>query len=318
MPLADPEVQAPLLIRSAKRAFAELKRFQSLIVSVVGGVATMAALGVALNQFSQQGTQPLVALVSSGFAFWAAFAAMMLVEPVAGYWIMRRQLGTGLETMGPLLRKQSLNMLLFSCAGDTLFLAWLQKHLGNTKTALALVCDMAIISALVNNAATLGLLVLMREPLQALAGGRIDDRIVLLAVGLAAIPLVLMTLRQKIQRSVGAPEMVAALGARTILHGLLTIATWHFALPEVPLRTWLMLIAARMIFSRLPVLPNKELAFAAAVAILLGPHEQIGLVVAGVALLTLVADALMLVISPGAFPWRRSLASEGRDQPILA
>ncbi|WP_010188505.1 hypothetical protein [Sphingomonas sp. PAMC 26605] len=232
----------------------------------------------------------------------------MLVEPAAGCWIARRQLGTGMETLGPLLRKQSLNMLLFSCAGDALFLAWLQKHLADAKAAFALVCDMAIISALVNNIAALGLLFLMRQPLQALAGARIDDRAVALAVALAAIPLVLMTLRRRLMRSVAAPNMVVALSARTILHSLLSIATWHFALPMVPLESWLMLIAARMIFSRLPLLPNKDLAFAAAVAILLGPTEQIGSVVAGVALLTLAADALMLLVVPSGLRSRRVLA----------
>jgi len=309
MPVNETEISGGILHPSARRVIADLRRFQPLIVSVVGGIATVGALAVALHQFSQQGAGvPMVTLVSSGLGFWVAFVAMMLVEPLAGCWIVRHRLGIGTESLGPLLRKQALNMLLFSCAGDTLFLAWLEKRLGDAKAAFALVCDMAIISALVNNIATLGLLFLMREPLQALAGARIDDRAVALAVALAAIPLVLMTLRQRLMRSVGVTTMVVALGARTIVHSLLSIATWHFALPQVPLQSWLMLIAARMIFSRLPILPNKDLAFAAAVAILLGPTEQIGSAIAGVALLTLAADALMLLVVPSISLSRRALA----------
>lgn len=317
MPVIDTGTLNDIAGRSIKRALAVVRRFQPMVISVIGGAATLGGLGVALHQFSQQGSQPLVALVTSGFAFWAAFIAMMLVEPAAGYWILRRQLGTGLETIAPLLRKQSLNMLLFSCAGDTLFLAWLQRHIGNAKTALGLVCDMAIVSALVNNVATLALLFLMRGPLQVLAGAQFDDRVVVIAVALAAIPLALITLRQKMVRSVGLPDMVVALSARTVVHSLFSVATWHFALPQVPLQSWLMLIAARMIFSRLPLVPNKDLAFAAAVAILLGPNEQIGSVVAGVALLTLAADALMLLIPTGAAQPTRTLVIQRRELPAM-
>ncbi len=306
MPVNDAAISGGILPPWARRLLDNLRRLQPLILSVVAGIATVGALAVAFHQFSQQGAGvSMVALIMGGWEFWAAFVAMMLVEPAAGCFIARRQLGTGIETFGPLLRKQSLNMLLFSCAGDTLFLAWLQKHLDDAKAAFALVCDMAIISALVNNIATLGLLFLMRQPLQALAGAHIDDWAVALAVALAAIPLVLMTLRQRLMRSVGVPTMVVALSARTIVHSVLSIASWHFALPMVPLQSWLMLIAARMIFSRLPLLPNKDLAFAAAVAILLGPTEQIGSVVAGVALLTLAADALLLLVVPSGLISRR-------------
>lgn len=319
MPVSETEIPGAIQHGSAWLLLARLKRFQPLIVSVLSGIATVGALAVALHQFNQQGAGvPMIALVSSGWEFWLAFVAMMFVEPLAGCWIARQSLGIGMESLGPLLRKQALNMLLFSCAGDALFLAWLQKHLDDAKAAFALVCDMAIVSALVNNIATLGLLFLMRGPLQALIGARLDDRAVALAVALAAVPLVLMALRQRLMRSVGVPTMIVALSARTVVHSLLSIATWHFALPMVPLQSWFMLIAARMIFSRLPILPNKDLAFAAVVAILLGPTQQIGSVVAGVALLTLAADALLLLVAPSVTLSRRLGLLGAAEVPLRA
>lgn len=284
--------------RHAKRAIAEVRWLQPRLVALLGIAATLAALGFMINRVSQQGSGPIIALVGSGFWFWAALIASVVTEPVADYLIMRRLLGTGRKTLVPLLRKQTFNTLLFSYAGDTLFLAWLQKHIGNARAAFAFVCNLAIASAFVNNVITLGLLLLIWEPMQPLISAQIGDWPMLIAIGLTALPLVLMVWRCRTMPIAELGMLISALGVQTIVHSLLVAATWHFALPEVPVLSLLMLTTGRMLVSRLPIVPNKEIAFAALVAIVLGPNQQIVPVIAGVALLTLVVEALALLL-PG-------------------
>ena len=285
------------MTRWYQRLLVDFRRLQPTIIAILGLAATLASLAFVGAALRQQRLAPVLAIATSGFGFWTTFVACMVVEPLALCWMMHRLLGTGPETLPPLLRKQALNTLLFGYAGDTLFLAWLGRHIGNARAAVALVFDVAIVSALVNNAATLALLFVMRDRLQALAGAKLDGEVVLLAVAFAAIPLLMIGLRRQMMRSSGIPTIVAALGFRTIAYSLLVAATWHFAMPEVPMRSLLLLTTARMVVCRLPIIPNKDLAFAGSVALFLGPDEKIAAVIAGVALLTLVAELVLLLLA---------------------
>ncbi|MCE7796373.1 hypothetical protein LWE61_07335 [Sphingobium sufflavum] len=280
-----------------RRAFARLHAMQSVIVLILGVGGTLLALGLVVHELWDRELTPLVALARSGMAFWAAFIAMLLIEPVCDYAILRRLLGTGAETLAPLVRKQSLNALLFGYAGDTYFLTWLQKRTGDARAAFALVCDMTIGSALVNNLATLVMLVVMWRPVTALAGGRIDGWTLAVAVALVGVPILLIGVRRRALPSEGLPTILAFQTLRTVLATVLAAATWHFALPSVPMLSWLLLLTGRMIVSRLPIIPNKDLAFAGIVAIMLGPNEQVVPVIAGVALMTLVAQAVMIAVA---------------------
>lgn len=292
-PLGD---QTPAL-NAAKRIIAEFRRVQPTIVAILGVAATIASLALVGAEIHQQGLAPILAIATSGLPFWIAFILALLLEPIAYCWMMHKVLGTGRETMLPLIRKQALNTLLFGYAGDTLFLAWLEARIKNARAALAFSFDVAITSALVNNVATLALLFVMREQLQALAGARVDDGVVLLAVAFAAIPLVLVGWRRQTMRGAGMLVIVSTLSFRTIAYSLLMAATWHFAMPELTLRSLLLLTTARMVVCRLPIIPNKDLAFAGSVALFLGPNEKVAAVIAGVALLTLVAELFMLMLS---------------------
>lgn len=61
---------------------------------------------------------------------------------------------------------------------------------------------------------------------------------------------------------------------------------WHIALPDVAMGWWLLLCAVRMVISRLPFIPNKDLAFAAAAVFVVGHDLQVG------ALLTMIAGLI--------------------------
>jgi hypothetical protein len=51
--------------------------------------------------------------------------------------------------------------------------------------------------------------------------------------------------------------------ARIVTGSLLVAIAWHFAMPNVSIGVWLMMAAARLLVWRLPLVPNKEAAFAA-------------------------------------------------------
>ncbi|CAN5245042.1 hypothetical protein BH10PSE13_BH10PSE13_20470 [soil metagenome] len=284
--------------RGGGRMLAEILRLQPAIGKVLGVGGTLVALGLVIHELSHQELTPLTLLAGSGFGFWAALITSLMVEPVTDYFILRRLLGSGIETLAPLVHKQSLNALLFGYAGDSFFVGWLRRHVGNARSALGLVCDMAIVSALINNVAALGMLFLMWRPIQSLSGVRIDGRALFLASTLVAVPLILMVIRRKKLPGAGLPVILAYKSLRTVIATILVALTWHYAMPAVPLLSWLLLMTGRMIVSRLPIVPNKDLAFAGCAAIFLGPNDQVVPVIAGIALITLGVQAAMITLVP--------------------
>lgn len=276
-------------------AMALLRRVQGPVANGLGLLLSMAALAVVVAEVREQGMAPLLALLGAGPAFWIAFSACLLVEPLTDYAVMRRQPGVGPEVLAPLVRKQALNNLVFGYAGDTYFAAWLRRHTGDTRRAFAMVCDLAIGSALANNAATLLLLAIVWGPVQKLAGARLDGWTLAAAGALIAVPAVLAVWRRARAPEGGMGLILAFQCARTAAATVLVALVWHFALPEVTLGAWLLLMAARMVVSRLPVVPNKDLAFAGLVSLFMGGDDRIAPMVAAVALLTLVAHGLLML-----------------------
>jgi hypothetical protein len=61
------------------------------------------------------------------------------------------------------------------------------------------------------------------------------------------------------------------------------------ALPEVTLNWWLFLATLRLLISRLPLIPNKDIVFASVAVIALGHETDVA------ALMTMMASAIVLV-----------------------
>jgi hypothetical protein len=71
---------------------------------------------------------------------------------------------------------------------------------------------------------------------------------------------------------------------RLIVNTVLTAVLWSLILPAVPLSSWLMLSTGRLLVTRLPVIPNQEIAFAGALALFGGPVNQTYQMIAAIAL----------------------------------
>lgn len=75
---------------------------------------------------------------------------------------------------------------------------------------------------------------------------------------------------------------------------VLIALAWHFALPTVSIWMWLFLAAARLLVSRLPLVPNKDLLFANFAIIFIGQDQALSELVAFSAALTLLIHVVLI------------------------
>ncbi len=164
------------------------------------------------------------------------------------------------------LRKRVYNFAVFGYSGEAYFVLWLRRHLRlSDGKALSAVKDNNILSALVSNAVAvlLSAALLFSGRIEALLGAVPGAAVYAAGCALAAVVFVPVLLR--FHRSIlGIPgstaAAVVAVHALRVLavQGLLTLQ-WSVALPQVPFQTWLMLLAAQMLLTRIPFLPNQDL-----------------------------------------------------------
>ena len=63
---------------------------------------------------------------------------------------------------------------------------------------------------------------------------------------------------------------------RIVVSNGLNALCWHLALPDVGVEWWLLLSAMRLLISRLPFVPNKDVVFAGVAVFLIGHDAEIG------------------------------------------
>ena len=96
---------------------------------------------------------------------------------------------------------------------------------------------------------------------------------------------------------------------RVAVKAVLAALLWSLILPGVPMSVWLALATARLLLSRLPFLPNKDLVFAGLAAVLVGSQTDI---VAAVALMASLVLAAHLAV--GAVLAVLDVSAQGRTQ----
>jgi hypothetical protein len=226
--------------------------------------------------------------------FWLCLAGSYVATPVSEWLIFRRLWNVPLEGLSALLKKQVTNELLLGYLGDAQFYLWARQRTAMTGTPFSAIKDVSILSAMAGNVATLLLLALGWPYMSHFAIGP-HMRTVIGSVGVVvASSLVVFLFRRKLF-SLPRPElwMVSAVHMARIAVGLILMAaSWQLLLPQVPLAGILLLAMFRMLVSRLPLVPNKDLVFAAMTVFLTGADPAIGSVVAKIALLTMVLHIL--------------------------
>ncbi len=242
------------------------------------GLAITAAILVAvIAQLRSVDIAQVRAMLPASPAFWLAFAAAYFVGPAADWVIFRRLWRIPVAGFAALLRKLVGNELLFGYAGELYLYTWARRHTEMTSAPFAAIKDVAILSAMTANVVTLVLLALAWPLLSGLNLG-IEGRTLLVSVAIViTISSGVLLFRNKLF-SLPAADLRAVSAihlARIILATALAALCWHLVLPQVAL-SWLLLLATlRMLVSRLPLLPNKDIVFAGLAIFLVGHDAEI-------------------------------------------
>ena len=210
--------------------------------------------------------------------FWTVFAIYYLTPPAIEWVIYRRLWGLPFSGMAALLRKLVSNELLLGYLGEVQFYAWARSRLKMDTAPFGAIKDVTILSALTGNLATLAMLV-VAWPLVSSSSLGMETRTVFLSLGVVLLTSFLILLFR--QRLFTLPRrtlwFVAAMHILRIfaIVGLAALM-WHLVLPDVDYSLWLVLATLRMLVSRLPLIPNKDVVFAGLAVFLLGHEHEIG------------------------------------------
>lgn len=190
---------------------------------------------------------------------------------------------------GALVRKLIGNELLFGYVGELYLYTWARRRTEMTSAPFGAIKDVAITSAMVGNAFTLVLLALSYPLLGSLKLG-LDAPTFIASVAVVLLTSSAVLFFRKTIFSLPKAELwqVTALHTvRIIVSNALNAWCWHLALPDVAIEWWLLLSALRLLISRLPFVPNKDVVFAGVAVFLIGHDAEIG------ALMTMMASLIL-------------------------
>jgi len=252
-----------------------------------------AILGAILIELRRLDLHRAGPLVPKSPVFWLVFLAAY-VTPIAGDWIIFHRLwriaASGIRALA---YKLVSNELLLGYSGEAWFLAWAGRNLRVEGSRFGTIKDVSILSALAGNGLTLAMVVavwplLRTSPLDQ----RLLDWAILFVACVSFVAALVqwrfLTLSRRDLAFVFAVQL-----ARIMTTTGLGILLWHLALP-VAKGEWLLVLAAfRLLVSRVPFIPNKDLAFAALTLVLLGPHAPLAATIAMIATFLLAAHLIV-------------------------
>lgn len=237
-------------------------------------IAILVAVGFQLASFN---LASIWALLPTTPLFWIVFAAFYASAPLADWIIFRRLWNIPLAGLFALTRKLIGNELLLGYVGELYFYSWARKRSNMVGAPFGAVKDVAILSAVVGNCVTLAMLGIAYPLLGALHLG-LESKTVALSIAIALATSAAAMLFRKRLFSLPTPDLwfvVAVHFARIVATTALTAWMWHLALPTVSLMLWLLLSTMRLLLSRLPFVPNKDVVFAGLAVFLIGQDHQV-------------------------------------------
>ena len=272
-----------------KPATSWLARTFSAFVSI----ALLVAVALAVRHLD---LARVMALIPRKPLFWMVFAACYLVQPIADWVIYRRLWQLPASGIAALLRKVVSNELLLGYLGEVQFYAWARGRLNLVAAPFGAIKDVTILSALTGNIATLIMVAVayLAGTMQSLVAagmlGRDTKQVFWSLAVVLTISFVILLFRQKLFSLPRAKLVFITIVhfVRIITYVGLTALMWHIAMPDVDIGLWLMLATLRMLVSRLPLVPNKDVVFAGVSVFLLGHEAEIASLMAMMAGLSLV------------------------------
>jgi hypothetical protein len=243
----------------------------------LGPLLSLAIVGAVLVKIGGIDLGRILAMVPANPLFWALFAAAYMAQPASEWVIFRRLWGLPGSAIWPLMRKQVGNEILLGYIGEVYFYGWARRHSEIVAAPFGAIKDVTILSAMLGNVVTIAALLIGWPLLATLPAGGLRMEPLVASVGVViATSLAAMLLRHRLF-SLPRRELlfVSALHLVRIVGGMMLAAEmWHMLLPKVALSAWLMLATLRLLVSRLPLIPNKELVFAGLALFLVGRDAQ--------------------------------------------
>lgn len=275
----------------------------------LGTAISLAVLAAALVQLAQIDLSRVAAIVPTSPLFWLVYAISYFAGPLGDYLIFRRLWQIPVAGFFALLRKLIGNELITGYVGDLYFYTWARQRTAMTSAPFGAVKDVAILSAMAANAVTLVLMALAYPLLDQLHLG-IDSTAFFGSVALMLVISSGVLFFRKTLFSLPADDLwhvTFVQTARVIATLVLTGVCWHLALPAESVELWVLLSAMRMLLSRLPFLPNKDVVFAALAVFMIGQDAQVGALMAMMASLLLATHlgVGLALVGGEALGWRK-------------
>ena len=262
----------PLDVRSSALDRALSKRAER-----AAGLCSLIVLLAVCGQFRDRDFEALLATVPRSPAFWIAFGGYYLAVPAADWFVLRRLWALSPSGVPAVLRKFVANELLVSYSGDAFLYLWVRKAVPKVVAPFSVIKDLALISALVGSGLTLTGLILVWPILPpTILSAQISPLLVGVVVMLASGGLISFFAG----RVISLPRadivfVVQADVARVLVQSACAMLMWHIALPDAAINSLILVSVLRLIVTRLPLVPNKEVVFAAFAVATLGKHSDI-------------------------------------------
>ena len=264
--------------------------------AALASMAVSLALLVAVAlQFKDLDFAKVQGLIPASPVFWVAFAVYYFAGPISEWVVYRRLWAMPVAGIGALLRKLVANELLLGYLGEAQFYAWARARTRLSEAPFGAIKDMTILSALVGNGATL---VMLAFAWPYVSGGQLGMEgttafaslgvVLLTSLGILLLRRQLFTLPKADLWFISAAHLV-----RIVVILIASAVMWHAVLPGVAITLWLVLATLRMLVSRLPLMPNKDVVFAGITVLLLGKGADVAALMAMMAVLLLVAHLMI-------------------------
>lgn len=273
---------------------------------VLGAVITLVMIAMLGRQLFESGIDGLSNALPRNPLFYLFFTLYYFSPVVGDYVIFRRLWRIPAAGFAALIRKRIASDMI-GYSGEAYFYAWARQRSTMVAAPFGAVKDVSILSAISGSAVTLTVL-LCAFPY---AIGWLDAgalrKVVWSAVIIFAMSLPFLIFSKRVfsldRRTLW---WIFAVHCGRVLGGAVLLAlTWHFGLPGIALATWLLLSAARMLVSRLPMVPNKDLVFATIAGMMVGRHDQMAQMLALVAGMILLVHAVLIAGLGVDSLWRR-------------
>ena len=284
-----------------------------------------AILAYLVRAVANIGWQEVLDVLPANPIFYLLVAMSYMATPVTEYIIFRRWWPLTPRALAVFSKKRVLNEAVFGYSGDAYLFMWAKKALDARQVGagpLAAVKDVAITSALAGNVATLlmlGLALSMGggEAVQAAFTGGAMRSVGFGFAFVISISLAILLFSRRVMSLPLRENFVIFLlhCARLLIGSALLLMAWIVALPSVDVGTWIVLGALRMVVTRLPFVPNKELLFAAIGVSLTGSAApEVAALMAAAGALHLVSHVISYVGASTIESRGETVAEEGLPQ----